>query len=198
MDIKDLTELDSIWDVTFPYIVTQIMDNFSTDHGSVLEMGPFSGGVAVEMAKQYPGLDITIAEENAEVAEYIRGKISACGFNDIQVKRMEMDNLAFGEAEFDLVIFRGALFFMHKMEGVLGEICRVMKKGGFAIVGGGHGKGVPRHVIERISPELRRLHAKLGGRKVSAAELQAAVEKSGMSSRCQVVEEGGVWIYFHK
>ena len=56
-----------MWRKTYPYLVAQIMEGYRRDSGSVLELGPFSGGISLELARLYPGFDITIADESAEV-----------------------------------------------------------------------------------------------------------------------------------
>ena len=198
MSIDDLVKLDNLWERTFPYLAAQIMESYQQDSGSVLELGPFSGGISLELAKLYSGLKITIADESAEVVEHIGKKISASGLEGIEVKRMDLSHLAFGDSQFDLVVFRGAFFFLDKMGSLLEEIFRVLREGGFAFLGGGHGKGVPREIINQIAPELRRLHRKLGGRQVSIAELAEMVGKSQVTNNCQIVEEGGVWLHIRK
>jgi len=198
MSVDDLLKLDSLWGRTFPYLAAQIMEGYQSDSGSVLELGPFSGGISLELARLYPGLEITIADESAEVVDYIREKISAYGLGGIEVKRTDLNNFAFGDSQFDLVVFRGAFFFLDKRGNLLREIFRVLREGGFAFVGGGHGKGVPQEIIDQIAPELRRLHRKLGGRRVSIAELEEMIEKSQLTNNCHIVEEGGVWIDIRK
>jgi len=62
-----------------PYLVAQIMEYYQRDSGSVLELGPFSGGISLELARLYPKLEITIADESAEVVDLLKKKISTAG-----------------------------------------------------------------------------------------------------------------------
>jgi len=153
----------------------------------------------MELARLYPKLDITISDESPEVVEYIEKKLSASGLaKDIAVEKMDLNNLTFSDCQFDLVIFRGAFFFLDKKENLLREIFRVLKKGGFAFVGGGHGKGVPQEIIAQIADELRKLHKNLGGRWLSIKELQEIVSSSQLTDNCKITEEGGVWLNIRK
>ncbi|MBA7715837.1 hypothetical protein ES703_124895 [subsurface metagenome] len=199
MDIDDLKKVDSLWQKTNPYLVAQVMEGYHKDFGTVLELGPFSGGIALELARLYSKLELTIADESPEVVDYIEKKLSAAGFaKDITVKKTVFNNLAFSDCQFDLIIFRGAFFFLDKKENLLREIFRVLKKGGLAFVGGGHGKGVPQEIINQIADELRKLHKKLGGRWLSIGELQEIVSSSQLADNCSIKEEGGVWLKIQK
>jgi ubiquinone/menaquinone biosynthesis C-methylase UbiE len=197
MDINDLKRVDSLWQKTNRYMVAQIMEGYCRQSGMVLELGAFAGSIAIELARLYPELEITIVHESPEVVEYIEEKISTSGLaKDIVVERMDLNNLTFSDCQFDLVIFRGAFFFL--TENLLREIFRVLKKGGFAFVGGGHGKGVPQEIIDRIADELRKLHKKLGGRWLSISELQEIVSSSQLADNCKITEEGGAWLNIRK
>jgi len=199
MNINDLIRLDSLWQETHPFIVAQVMEGYRRQSGTVLELGPFAGSITIELSRLYPKLDITIAHESPEIVEYIEERISASGLaKDIAVEKMDLNNLAFSDCQFDLVIFRGAFFFLREKENLLREIFRVLKKDGFALVGGGHGKGVPQRIIDQIAGELRKLHKKLGGRWISIKELQEIVNSSQLADNCQITEEGGVWLNIRK
>ena len=199
MDINDLKRFDSLWQETHPYIVAQIMEGYHRQSGTVLELGPFAGSIAIELSRLYPELDITIAHESPEIVEYIEEKISASGLaKDIAVEKMDLNSLAFSDCQFDLVIFRGAFFFLREKEDLLREIFRVLKKGGFAFIGGGHGKEVPQRIIDQIAGELRKLHKKLGGRWLSIKELQEIVSSSQLADYCKITKEGGTWLNIRK
>lgn len=199
MDIADLKKVNSLWVKVYPYLVMQIMEGYRRDSGSVLELGPFSGGISLELARIYPKLEITIADESPEVVEYIEKKLSASGLaTKIAVKKTGLNNLAFGDCQFELVIFRGAFFFLGEKENLLREIFRVLKKGGLAFVGGGYGKGIPQQVIDEITEESRVLNERLGRRWFNIKELEELARKSQLTNNCKIIEEGGVWLNIRK
>ncbi|MBI4186314.1 MAG: methyltransferase domain-containing protein [Chloroflexi bacterium] len=198
MDIVALKRLDSLWTKVYPYLAAQVMEGYGRDCGAVLEMGPFSGGISLELSRLHPGLNITIADERPEVVEYLRGRLSASGLSrSIAVDRTDLNHLTFANSGFDLAIFRGAFFFLDKA-GLLQEIFRVLRPGGVAFIGGGYGKGVPAEIIAGIAGESRVLNERLGRRKVGVEELAELVRESGLTGNCEIIEEGGVWLIIRK
>jgi ubiquinone/menaquinone biosynthesis C-methylase UbiE len=199
MDINDLRRVNSLWEKIYPYLASQIMESYQRDFGMVLELGPFSGGISVALARLYPKLTITIADESPEVLKYLRQEISTAGLSDkIGVKKTNLDQLAFDSSQFDLVIFRGAFFFLHDKETLLQEIYRVLQDGEIAFVGGGFGKGTPRELIDEIAEESRKLNDRLGRRRVSIKELEEMVRKAKLADKCTIEAEGGVWLNIRK
>lgn len=199
MDIADLKKLRSLWRKVYPYLVAHIMEGYRRDSGAVLELGPFSGGISLELARLYPGLNITIADESPEVVGYLAKEISASELSEgIAIKKTDLDRLAFDDSQFDLIIFRGAFFFLNEKENLLREIFRVLKDGGMAFVGGGYGKGVPQKIVDEITDESRELNERLGRRWVSIEELEELVRKSGLTNNCKIEGEGGVWLVIRK
>jgi SAM-dependent methyltransferase len=199
MEIADLVRVDELWQPTQPYMAAQIMAGYGRQSGATLELGPFAGGIAMELKKQYPQLDITIADEQPEIVNFLKNKIAEAGFADeIAIRQTDLNRLAFEDNSFDLVVFRGAFFFLREKERLLDEIFRIMKKGGFAFVGGGHGKGVPKGITSSIAGELRRLHGKLGGKWLGIEELKEILDKTHIKDKCRITEEGGVWLNIRK
>jgi len=199
VNIDDIEQLDRLWKKIYPYVASQIMEVFQRDYASVLELGPFSGGISLELARSHPRLGITIGAESPAVIEYLRGKIARSGLSKrIAVEKTGLDYLQFMDAQFDLVILRGAFFFLQDKARLLGEIVRVLTAGGVAFVGGGYGKGAPKELIEEIADQSRELNKRLGRKRVSKEELEEIVRKSELADLCKIEEEGGLWITIRK
>jgi probable selenium-dependent hydroxylase accessory protein YqeC len=197
--VNDLLQLNRLWRKIYPYLASQIMEECQRDYGSVSELGPFSGGISLELARSYPRLAITIGDESAELLEHVETQIALSGLSDrITVKRTDLDHLNFDDAEFDLAILRGAFFFLQTRENLLGEVFRVLKPGGMAFVGGGYGKGTPKELIDEIADESRELNRRLGRKRISVVDLEGIVRKSGLANRCDIRKEGGLWITIKK
>ena len=197
MNIDDLKKVNSLWRKVYPYLAAQIMEGYQRDSGSVLELGPFSGGISLELARLYPGLDITIADERAGFIDYLAEQIKTLGLSQaIQVKQTDFNHLAFADCQFDLVIVRGAFFFLN--ENLLREIFRLLQDGGLAFVGGGYGKGIPQQFIDEIHDESQVLNQRLGRRWVSIKELEELVAKAELADKCRIKEEGGLWLNIQK
>ncbi len=199
MDIDLLKQVNSLWKKIYPYLVLQIMDNYGRNSGSVLELGPFSGGISRELLKSYPEFKITIAAESSEVVEYFDKEVSTSGIAPkIEIKKTKFDQFIFNDSQFDLVIFRGAFFFLDQKGNLLREIFRVLKEGGRGFVGGGYGKDIPPELIDEIADESREFNNRLGRRRISIKELKEIIKKSGLTDTCEIEEEGGVWLNIKK
>jgi len=199
MDLNLLKQVNRLWRKIYPYLASQIMESYQKDSGAVLELGPFSGGISVEMAKRHPGLNITIADESSQVLEGFKEEIRAEGLSDvIDIRKSVLDPLVFGNSEFDLVISRGVFFFLDAEGDLLREIFRVLKEGGMAFVGGGYGKDTPPGLINEIADESRELNDRLGRTRVRIEELGKIITRSGLDDHCKIVEEGGLWVVIDK
>lgn len=188
-----------MWEKIYPYLVVQIMKSYRRNSGAVLELGPFSGGISLELARLYPKLAITIADESPEVVQYLKQEILAYGLaQNIMVKRTDLNKIVFNDSRFDLVIFRGAFFFLNKKDNFLREIFRVLKDGGMAFVGGGYGTGTPQELIAEIADESRELNERLSRRRISIEELEEIVRESELTDNCKIEEDGGLWLNIRK
>ena len=199
VNIDDIEQLDRLWKKIYPYVASQIMERYQRDYGSILELGPFSGGISLELARSHPRIAITIGAESPAVIEYLKGKIALSGLSKrIAVEETALEDLQFVDEQFDLVVLRGAFFFLKEKTRLLGEIVRVLKAGGMAFIGGGYGKGTPKELIDEIGDQSRELNKRLGRKRVSREELEEIVRKSELADLCKIEEQGGLWITIRK
>jgi ubiquinone/menaquinone biosynthesis C-methylase UbiE len=194
-----LIAINLLWKKVYPYTAAQIMQAFGCSRGNALEMGSFAGGISMEIARLYPQIDLTIADERTDYLEFLKKKmISKAVAKHIKLVNTPLDNLTFNDNSFDLVILRGAFFFIMERPKILAEIFRVLNPGGLAFVGGGYGKGIPQSLIDEISAESRILNDRLGRHRVRIDELQQLLLSQGLDNRSHIVEEGGVWLEIRK
>jgi len=199
MDFELLKQVNGLWKEIYPFLASQIAASYQRNFGTVLELGPFSGGISLELAKMYPGFQITIADESPRVIDYFNREINAAGLiGNIETGKTPLYSLNFNDFQFDLVIFRGAFFFLDESGKVLREIFRVVKKGGMAFVGGGYGKDTPGALINKIAEKSRELNDRLGRKRVSIEDLKKIIKRSGVGESCRIVEEGGLWVVMDK
>ncbi|MBI4332853.1 MAG: class I SAM-dependent methyltransferase [Chloroflexi bacterium] len=199
MDLDDLKRVNNLWKRIYPYLASQILEDCGEDPRSVLELGPFSGGVARELGRLRPGIGITVGDESPAVVEYLKECLSVSGpCHNIQVEITGLDHLAFPDNQFDLVVVRGAFLFLKEKENLLSEVFRVLKEGGLGFVGGGFGRGTPGELIDEIAEESRRLNDRLGRKRISPEELAGVVKESKLSGNCRIVQEGGLWLYVRR
>jgi SAM-dependent methyltransferase len=199
MEVEVLRQVNKLWGKIYPFLTSQIASLYQKDSGTVLELGPFSGGISMELAKRYPGFKVTIADESPQVLEYFEEEIKAAGLSGaIEIGKTALDSLEFNDSQFDLVIFRGAFFFLDEKGKIFRDIFRVLKKGGMAFVGGGFGKDTPNELIYEIADESRELNDRLGRRRISVKELEEIIRRAALDDRCRIVEEGGMWVIIRK
>jgi ubiquinone/menaquinone biosynthesis C-methylase UbiE len=198
-NIQDLTSVNRLWRKIYPYAAAQAMSYYGRETGAVLELGSFSGGITFALAASYPGLTFTIADENPAYLRHLRNEIFIHGLSSrINLIDMSLDQPLFRDGSFDLVILRGAFFFIMDRPQILTEIYRIMKPGGLGFVGGGYGKGAPQGIIDEIAEESRILNDRLGRRRVTIEELKDLLSDAGLSNRASLIEEGGIWILLRK
>jgi probable selenium-dependent hydroxylase accessory protein YqeC len=183
----------------YPYLASQVTAEYGRTSGRVLELGPFSGGISYELAARYAALEFTLADDHEKYLEYLKKENERRNLSThMEVVEAMLDNLPFDNASFDLVILRGAFFFIMDQPRILSEIYRVLATGGLAFVGGGYGAGIPQSVIDGIAEDSRILNDRLGRRRVTLGELKALIASQGLTQATQIVEEGGVWLIIRK
>jgi SAM-dependent methyltransferase len=195
MNIQDLIDVNNLWVNIYPYLVKQILEIYPNREGRVLELGPFAGGISEHLAKECPAMDITIADEREEMLEWFKKELGGSEeTKTIKIARTGLNKLEFDSQSFDLVIIRGAFFFLADNPHLLSEIHRVLKPEGVAFVGGGYGKDAPQEQIDAIASESRILNDRLGRKWHGIDTLAQLVEKAGLKSNTRIWEEGGVWL----
>ena len=105
-----------------------------------------------------------------------------------------LDSTPFAGRSFDLVVLRGAFFFIMDNPAILIEIHRLLGPGGLGFAGGGYGRDAPPDIVDGIAEESRRLNDALGRRRVSVGDLDRLLAATGLEGCTRIVEEGGVWL----
>ena len=96
MDLRILKDVNDLWSKIYPYLAAQVMEHYGKSDGDVLELGPFAGGISVELARLYPGLKITLAAQESGMVDFLRMEIEGARLDrEIEVRCCELDNLAF-------------------------------------------------------------------------------------------------------
>ncbi len=106
-------------------------------------------------------------------------------------------SLSFEAASFDLVVFRGGLFFWDEQERIVAEINRVLRPGGMGAHGGGFGAGASDELIESLLPEARDLNNRLGKKRLSRADVRQVAENVCLTS-FRIAAKHGLWLFWEK
>ena len=105
---------------------------------------------------------ITCGDDSGTLNDYLGEMIAEAGMSArVRVAPIDKYRLPFETASFDLVVFRGGLFFWERQEEIVAEMDRVLRPGGMGAHGDGFGAGASDELIESLLPEARDLNNRL-------------------------------------
>jgi hypothetical protein len=195
-NLKLIKEIDLLWDPVYPYLAKQISELYARQGGDILEVGPFCG-VIFNLRSIQRGDSFHIASFPPGMNEFFREMAKKKNLEG-KVEIIESDpglkNIA--EESFDLVVFRGALFFPSLFQVDFAAIVRVLKRHGIAFVGGGFGKDTPDHLIKDVAKRSRELNLRIG--KVEVNEDDLINKINILKIEFHVISEGGLWVLMRK
>lgn len=196
MNIAYLRRLDELWAPVYPYLVHEVYQAYGRDDGRALELGAFAGGVAIELVRQCPALQVVIGDSSPQWVSYLRDKaVGLSRSHRLQVMCLNLERFPLASQQLDLVFFRGAFFYWDRMPALLREIGRVLRvPNGLAIIGGGYGRATPQHIIDEIGDESRELNQCLGKIWIHPEQLEEMAQAVPCFAEAQILEEGGLWL----
>jgi SAM-dependent methyltransferase len=199
MNLEDIKRINQLFAEFYPYLAQQIASVYGREDGLALEIGPYSPGISIELTRVCPGLRIVVGDSSVEVLSYLEERVAEASLGErIEVKELDKFDLPFAAATFDLVVFRGGLFFWEDQVQILREIYRVLKPSGVAVVGGGFGAEAPDELIEARAAEIRELNRRLGKRTLPKAELSDILGQAGLADCIEVERRHGLWLTIRK
>lgn len=198
MDLQLFIELYRLWEPVYPHLAEDIGGMYGRADGNVLEMGPFCGAIFA-LEKNGTGTSFSLGAFPGGMDQFFRGEVKRLG-RDGKVTVMATDPAlkGIGNDSFDLIVFRGALFFPGIFRTDFRAIYRVLRKGGLAVVGGGFGRPTPQAVIGQIGERSKELNMLLGKTGMDEKGLLADVGSSGIDGSVEIVAEGGLWALIRK
>lgn len=191
MDTELISRLNELWQPIYPHLARWITGYYPGKPSLTLELGPFSGGISRAFRGFFENVRAVCLMSEFEVADTIKRQF---GSNvEILVASPERPPLT---ASFDLVIYRGAFFFLTTQ--MIKEAFGVLGPGGRALLGGGYGPQTPPEEIGKIAGESKRLNYQLGKKWISRGELEEMVREAEMETHSEILEEGGLWLLLKK
>jgi SAM-dependent methyltransferase len=191
MDRELISRLNKLWEPIYPYLAQWIGGRYPGKPSLTLELGPFSGGISRGLKRLLENVRTLCLMSEIEVADTIKNQFGS----DVEILIGSPERLPL-VAPFDLVIYRGAFFFLTTQ--VIKEAFRILKPGGRAFLGGGYGVQTPPEEIARIAEESKRLNYRLGKKWISRGELQEMVREAEMEAYSEILQEGGLWLLLKK
>jgi SAM-dependent methyltransferase len=172
-------------------LAKQIAEDYATGRKNCLDLGCGTGEMTVEVAKA-TGLEVTGLDIEPEAIELAAQYASDCGM----APRMhwvvaDVHALPFADSSFDLVISRGSIPFWRDHVTALREVMRVLKPGGVAFIGGGHGRYTSKEEWEKVRPGPG-FHPPF-----PLGNVPALMARAGIADYRRLTE-GGSWIEFRK
>ncbi|MCL2281652.1 MAG: selenium cofactor biosynthesis protein YqeC [Dehalococcoidia bacterium] len=199
IDTHDLIAVNDLWHEVYPYLAEQVSELYGRAGGCALELGPFAGGMSYALATSHPQMNFTIADDHNGYMAYVKRNVVLRNLDSrVRIVDTTLDRLRFANGSFDLVMLRGAFFFIMERPHILREIYRVLTSGGVAFVGGGYGRKTPQKVIDAIADESRVLNDKLGRHRIALDQLHVLLRSQNLESVSRITEAGGVWLVIYK
>ena len=191
MDTELIRRLNTLWEPVYPYLGKWVESWKPKDNGWILEAGPFSGGIISTLFKRDPTRQGLIALSEPAVAQTIKRSFDPL----CPVLLSELHRTPF-LSTFSLVICRGAFFFLTPR--IIKEIWRILRPGGYALLGGGYGPDTPQEVISPIAAQSKDLNYRLGKKWISRPELLQMVAETNLQHQSTILDEGGLWLLICK
>jgi ubiquinone/menaquinone biosynthesis C-methylase UbiE len=199
MELKDIVRVNWMYKAFYPYIARQILDEYGHTSGQALEMGPYAPGISVALLESAPDLEITIGDNTPNLRSHFKDYLDQAGVLErVQLDEANVEALPYKDESFNLVYFRGALFFVWDPVKLLREGHRVLKPGGVAFIGGGFGATAPNEEIDQIAEEARELNRKLGKKVVTYEEAETFIREAGVVEKSQLDKRHGLWVVIRK
>ena len=182
--IKMMKELKDMYDIEGRY--------------NMLDIG-CGKGVLTEIASKSLGIDdvvgISILEDEVE--------FSKKAYPQFDFFNMNVENMSFKDNEFDLIFSRGSYRFWKNKTKAFSEVYRVLRPGGFALIGGGFGRINPKEDVKEARKNLGNFRGKSGADSripyPSRERLAQMISDAGVKEFDFTPEDyPGMWITFSK
>ncbi|HOE17783.1 MAG TPA: class I SAM-dependent methyltransferase [Syntrophorhabdaceae bacterium] len=200
MDLQLFIELYRLWEPVYPHLAKDIREMYGRDDGNVLEVGPFCGTI-FELCRNGTGKSFSMGIFPPGMAEFFSGEAERLDL-DKRVTMIATDPALAGmeDDSFDLIVFRGALFFPEIFRTDFRAVYRVLRDRGLAVVGGGFGRSTPPAVIEQIGERSKELNMLLGKTGKDEKRLLKDIESCGcgISGSVEILSKGGLWAVIRK
>ena len=134
-DESIIAAINELWTPVYPFMAEYLLGLCGPTPHALLELGPFSGGIALSLLRSEPGCSATVLDESGEVLDWTMERARQDGNSArLLTRQTALPPIPEADTSFDVVAIRGAFFFL--TASLLRGVWRVLKPGGLAWVGG--------------------------------------------------------------
>lgn len=198
----------------YEYVAQDVLRLCQPTRGFWVDLGAGRGGLALALVEAV-GNPVVMVDPNAEaLAEGLAAAREKGLAEKLSAVIGKAEALPFPDGTVDLLVSRGSIFFWDDPAKGLQEVCRVLRPGGQAYIGGGAGSGYPKDAVEKLiggrKDNLQSDEAEKWRRFVELRrpeQMRAWAEAAGLE-RFEVLGRGaveddpragqGVWLLFKK
>jgi ubiquinone/menaquinone biosynthesis C-methylase UbiE len=187
----------------YPVIANQILERTGINTGTCLDVGSGPAPLAIAIAL-LSDLRVTALDSSREMHALAGQNIRARNLYGRVIPVLgDVHAIPAGDCAFDLVVSRGSYHFWQDLPAAFREICRVMKPGGVAYIGGGYGNSLIKAEVlagrkERGIVDDPDHPARTRFRKFRAGEIEASIEAAGISDYRILSDDSGFWMIIRK
>ena len=196
--LEPVKELYNLWQPVYPFLAEHIRECYNRNDGSVADIGPFCG-VIFALQKIKAGSSFSLVTFPSGMADFYREEAGRHNTTDV-IEVIDSDAALKGVPDntYDLILFRGALFFPSLFSLDFKAVYRVLRTGGIALIGGGFGKYTPSPVIDDIGKRSRELNLRAGKVEISEDMLRQEIQTGKIPGTIGLMSEGGLWVIMRK
>ena len=183
----------------YPVIVDDIVNRSRITKGECLDIGGGTGSLGMALAKK-TDMNVCIYDISSEMLEIAKKEIKGKGLeNKVEIEVGAAENIDRVDNSIDMVISRGSIFFWDDKVKGMNEIYRVLKKGGFAYVGGGFGsEELANEIDQKMLVIDSNWLVNKKKRRMENEDLAKMMERSVVDDFEIVAVGTGLWIVFTK
>lgn len=183
----------------YPVIALRIVERTGKNEGQCIDLGGGPGMLGICIAK-ITAMQVTVCDPLPECIELVSENAREHNVES-QVKGVVgcAEKLPFEDECADLVASRGSVFFWDDQKKGLGEVYRVLRPGGHAVIGGGFGSVELLREIQEAMTDIPEWNEKRRERleKYPPGHYENLLAELGIAGTVEK-SDAGMWIMFNK
>lgn len=185
----------------YPEIARQFIGRCEEAEGLCLDLGSGNGPLGIAVAENCD-MDVILVDSNPDMLAYAEKNIAEKELGGrVRTELADVHELPFGEESATLIVSRGSVFFWEDQPKAFNEIYRVLRRGGYAFIGGGFGnlalkKEIDQKMLEHNPGWFEHLSGKIGPD--APMRFAAVMEAAGIEEYHIDYSPVGLWVIIHK